>query len=138
MTANSILQRSSSQPATSTKIVYTTQATAWDLNARLGAVATIVDLGDSVTAEALLDDLANRGVERLMVEGGGSIHTLFLSSGVVDELHLVFAPFFVGDAAAPRFVNSADFPQDPNHRMQLVETRQIGDCVLLRYLPQWS
>ncbi|MER7604710.1 dihydrofolate reductase family protein [Nocardioides sp. NPDC127503] len=118
------------------KIVYTTQPGAQEMSDRLGAVANVVDLGGSVTAEALLDDLAERGVERLMVEGGGTVHTLFLSSGVVDELHLVFAPFFVGDAAAPRFVGPAGFPQDPSHRMQLAETRQIGDCVLLRYLPQ--
>lgn len=118
------------------KIVYTTQSATHEMDVRLGTVANVVDLGDSVTAEALLDDLAERGVERLMVEGGGTIHTLFLSSGVVDELHLVFAPFFIGDNAAPRFVNPAGFPQDPGHRMQLAETRQIGDCVLLRYLPQ--
>lgn len=118
------------------KIVYTTRSASQEISERLGAVATVVDLGDSVTAEALLDDLAERGVERLMVEGGGTLHTLFLSSGVVDELHLVFAPFFVGDNAAPRFVNPAGFPQDAGHRMELAETRQIGDCVLLRYLPQ--
>ena len=47
-----------------------------------------------------------------------------------------FAPFFVGDADAPRFVNPGNFPQDPSHRMKLAETRQIGDCVLLRYLPR--
>lgn len=70
-----------------------------------------------------------------MVEGGGTIHTMFLTAGLADELQLVFAPFFVGDCDAPRFVNPSEFPQDPAHRMRLAETRQIGDCVLLRYLP---
>lgn len=118
------------------KIVYTTTAAADALASRLVDAATVVGLGESVTAEAVLADLAERGVQRLMVEGGGTIHTLFLTAGLADELHLVFAPFFVGDSAAPRFVNPSEFPQDPSHRMHLAETRQIGDCVLLRYLPQ--
>ncbi|MFD7311009.1 RibD family protein [Promicromonospora sp. NPDC059942] len=84
----------------------------------------------------MLADLAARGVERLMIEGGGMMHTMFLSAGLVDELHVVFAPFFVGDASAPRFVNPSGFPQDSRHRMTLVETQAIGDCVLLRYRPQ--
>lgn len=118
------------------KIVYTTTATAPALADRMGSAATVVGLGDDVGPADVLADLAARGVERLMVEGGGTIHTMFLSAGLVDELHVVFAPFLVGDAGAPRFVNPAAFPQDSKHRMVLAEARAIGDCVLLRYLPQ--
>ncbi|WP_026412882.1 dihydrofolate reductase family protein [Actinomadura oligospora] len=39
-----------------------------------------------------------------MVEGGGTVHTRFLTAGLADELHLVGAPFFVGSPYAPRFV----------------------------------
>lgn len=116
------------------KLVYTTATAADSLTGKLGEAATVIGV-DDVNPAAILDDLAERGVERLMVEGGGTIHTMFLTAGVVDELHLVFAPFFVGDTAAPRFVRDGAFPQDPAHRMRLAETRQIGDCVLLRYLP---
>lgn len=118
------------------KIVYTTDVSSVALGGRLGDAATVIGVGASVSAEAILDDLGSRGVERLMVEGGGTVHTMFLASGLVDEVHLVFAPFLVGNTSAPRFVNAAAFPQDPNHRMHLAETRQIGDCVLLRYLPR--
>lgn len=68
-----------------------------------------------------------------MVEGGGRIHTQFLTQALADELHLVVAPFFVGDARAHRFVGSGAFPWNPRHRAHLAETRQIGDVVLLRY-----
>jgi riboflavin biosynthesis pyrimidine reductase len=37
-----------------------------------------------------------------MVEGGGITHTQFLTEGLADELHLVVAPFFVGDSRARR------------------------------------
>lgn len=120
----------------SDKLVYTTAAAANRLATTMAGTATVIDLGDTVTPDGVLDDLAKRGVERLMVEGGGTIHTMFLAAGLADELHLVFAPFLVGDPTAPRFVNAGTFPQDPGHRMHLAECKQIGDCVLLRYLPR--
>jgi 5-amino-6-(5-phosphoribosylamino)uracil reductase len=68
-----------------------------------------------------------------MVEGGGVVHTQFLSDDLVDELQLVVAPFFVGDSSAPRFVTDARFPWNAGRRAALAEVRQIGDVVLLRY-----
>lgn len=82
---------------------------------------------------AVLDDLAGRGIQRLMVEGGGKLLTQFLAEDLVDELHLVIAPFFVGEARAPRVVGPAAFPWTAAHRAVLSDTRQIGDVVLLRY-----
>jgi 5-amino-6-(5-phosphoribosylamino)uracil reductase len=82
---------------------------------------------------SLTEDLADRGVDRLMVEGGGIVHTQFLSDDLVDELQLVVAPFFVGDSKAPRFVSDGRFPWNPGRRATLAEVRQLGDVVLLRY-----
>ena len=104
-----------------------------DARARLGPVATIVDGGRRVRMRGLCEDLADRGVERLMVEGGGIVHTQFLSDDLVDELQLVVAPFFVGDSNAPRFVSDGRFPWNAQRRATLAEVRQLGDVVLLRY-----
>jgi 5-amino-6-(5-phosphoribosylamino)uracil reductase len=119
-----------------TRVVYTSTTAVPKTNQTVGAVAEVVDAGDPLSLPAVLDDLYKRGIRRLMVEGGGSVHTQFLSAGLADELHLVVAPFFVGDSTAPRFVRDAAFPQSPANRMELAEVRQIGDVVLLRYLPK--
>ena len=100
---------------------------------RLGKVAVVIDGGDPVDLRRVTADLHDRGVRRLMVEGGGSMHTQFLTAGLVDELQLVVAPFFVGDSRAPRFVSDGAFPWGPDRRAELAEVRQIGDVVLLRY-----
>jgi len=117
------------------KLVYAPTSIVTALGRRLGAAAVAVDAGEPFDLGMVLADLADRKIERLMVEGGTTIHTLFLTSGAVDEIHLVIAPFFVGDAEAPRFVRIGDFPQHSGNRMVLAEARQIGDVVLLRYLP---
>ncbi|WP_034239332.1 RibD family protein [Saccharomonospora iraqiensis] len=116
------------------KLVYTPDSAVPAVEDRVGRVATVCGMGEPLDVHAVLADLADRKIERLMVEGGGTMHTLFLTAGVVDELHLVLAPFFVGQAAAPRFVRPAVFPQNPHRPMTLAETRQLGDVVLLRYL----
>lgn len=115
------------------KIVYCPRGDADRIAGRLGGVATVVGLGDAVTMRDVAHDLAGRGVRRLMVEGGGRLHTQFLVEDIVDELQLVIAPFFVGESRAPRFVDHGRFPWTASRRARLVETRPIADVVLLRY-----
>lgn len=115
------------------KLVYCASAAVALAKAKLGKVATVVDGGQPVDLEAMTEDLYKRGVGRLMVEGGGTIHTQFLTLGLADELQLVVAPVFVGDSRARRFVGDGNFPWNPHRRATLAEVRQIGDVVLLRY-----
>jgi 5-amino-6-(5-phosphoribosylamino)uracil reductase len=117
----------------STKLVYAAAPVTGVLRERLGAVSEVVDAGDPVRMTDVAADLHARGVHRLMVEGGGAVHTQFLAEDVVDELQLVVAPFFVGAPGARRFVGEARFPWHPGRRATLAETRQLGDVVLLRY-----
>jgi len=115
------------------KLVYCTSERALDTSSRLGPVATVLDGGQTVDMRRISEDLGDRGVARLMVEGGGNVHTQFLTGNLVDELQLTVAPFFVGDSRATRFVQDGRFPWNPGRRATLSEVRQIGDVVLLRY-----
>ncbi|SEL66401.1 dihydrofolate reductase family protein [Streptacidiphilus jiangxiensis] len=118
------------------KLVLAPDAAVAGLRAELGERAEVVGTGAGLDPARVLDALAARGVRRLMVEGGGAIQSLFLTAGLVDEIQLALAPFFVGDAAAPRFappVAGAVFPQDAAHRMTLLGAQSLGDLVVLRY-----
>jgi 5-amino-6-(5-phosphoribosylamino)uracil reductase len=115
------------------KLVYACSRAVDDLMRRLGRVSEIVDAGDPIRMADLTTDLHARGVRRLMVEGGGAVHTQFLADDLVDELQLVVAPFFVGEPGARRFVGEGHFPWNPGRRARLAETQQLGDVVLLRY-----
>lgn len=96
----------------------------------LADAATVVAVR---SLRAASEDLWTRGIRRLLVEGGGDLYTQFLTDGLADELHLSVAPFFVGDGRARRFVDDARFPWHAGNRARLVETRPVGDVVLLRY-----
>jgi 5-amino-6-(5-phosphoribosylamino)uracil reductase len=115
------------------KIVYAGSAAFEKAKASVGDVAQVVDGGDPIDLKLILADLEARGVKRLMVEGGGTVHTQFLTAGLADELHLVIAPFFIGNSQAARFAYDGTYPFNSDHRARLVEVAHIGDVALLRY-----
>jgi 5-amino-6-(5-phosphoribosylamino)uracil reductase len=114
------------------KLVYTTEKGAERARAA-GLAADVVALGPTLDWRRLLTHLHEvRGVDRLMVEGGGRIHTQLLQQGLADEVQLVLAPLFVGDPHAPRLFGPGAYQPG---RLRLVETRRIEDVVLMRYEP---
>ncbi|MET9818385.1 dihydrofolate reductase family protein [Streptomyces sp. NPDC006355] len=114
------------------KVLYTTDQGAERARA-LGLATDVVPLGPGLDWRRLLTHLHDvRGVRRLMVEGGGLIHTQLLTQGLADELQLVLAPLFVGDPAAPRLFGPGGYQSG---RLRLLETRRIEDVVLMRYEP---
>lgn len=115
------------------RLVYTTTAGRARIGTRLAGRGDVVALGDTIDFGALLDDLGERGVHRLMVEGGGRIHTAFLSAGLADELLLAIAPVLVGDSSAPKFLHPAEYPGGSRRRMALVDITRLGDIAVLRY-----
>jgi riboflavin-specific deaminase-like protein len=105
--------------------------------ARIGEKACLIDAGDPLTLEFVLNNLAERSVARLLVEGGAHVLAEFLacerSHELADELHLAVAPFFVADPAAPR-LNVPSNPNGPSSPMTLAEVQRLDDVVLHRYL----
>ncbi|MFK4801102.1 dihydrofolate reductase family protein [Streptomyces sp. MPA0124] len=99
----------------------------------LGIGADVVALGSELDWHAALEYLHDRrGVRRLMVEGGGTVHSQLLQRELADELQLVLAPLLVGDPAAPRLFGPGAYQRG---RLALVGTRRIEDVVLMRYRP---
>jgi riboflavin-specific deaminase-like protein len=101
--------------------------------ARLQDRAVLIDAGDPLSLAALLEDLAERSVVRVLIEGGARTLAEFLAGDLADELDLAIAPFFVADPAAPR-LNVPPNPSGPEHPMTLAEVHRLGDVVLHRYL----
>ena len=118
------------------KAVYCPDGVVAKVRERLGDLAIAVGTGQTLDLPRVLADLTGRGIGRLMVEGGSSVHTQFLTAGLADELQLAIAPFFVGEPEAPRFVGPGSFANDVQHRMTLAEARTVGDVAVLRYLPR--
>jgi 5-amino-6-(5-phosphoribosylamino)uracil reductase len=118
------------------KLVFTIDDALEKVRTKLAGLADVVSTGPTLDWGVMLDELGQRGVRRLMVEGGGTIHTQLMAQNLADELQLAIAPLIVGQADAPRFLGTADYPGGTTARMRLLEARSIDDVVLLRYAPK--
>ena len=116
------------------RLVYCPAPLVPGLQIKLTGLADVIAIPPPGGLGAVLTDLAQRGVHRLLVEGGAGLSRQFLADGLVDELELAVAPFFVGAAEAPRFAGPAGYPHGPGRPMRLAEVRRLDDIVLLRYL----
>jgi len=54
-----------------------------------------------VALPALLDELGQRGVLSLLVEGGAEVHASFFAEGLVDKVYAYVAPRLIGGKEAP-------------------------------------
>jgi len=86
-------------------LVLTCAAAAGDARARLGAAAEVIDCSaddpGQVDPARALSALAERGLPRILCEGGPSLMGTFLEAGLLDEMCLTTAPVLVG-GSAPR------------------------------------
>jgi riboflavin biosynthesis pyrimidine reductase len=84
-------------------LVFTSERAASGVAARLGPVAEVIAASgprdDQVDPAVLLAILAERGLLRVLCEGGPHILGLFIERDLLDELCLTIAPVLVGGSA---------------------------------------
>jgi riboflavin-specific deaminase-like protein len=80
----------------------------------------------------ILERLAARGVERLLVEAGGELLFQFLAADAIDEMHVTLCPIVVG-GDAPSLVDGAGFDRADVRRLELVASEVEGDEIFLHY-----
>jgi 2,5-diamino-6-(ribosylamino)-4(3H)-pyrimidinone 5'-phosphate reductase len=83
----------------------------------------------------IVERLAARGIERLLVEAGGDLLFQFLAADAVDEMHVTLCPIVVG-GDAPSLVDGAGFDRADVRRLRLVASEVEGDEVFLHYRNQ--
>jgi 5-amino-6-(5-phosphoribosylamino)uracil reductase len=79
----------------------------------------------------VIEVLVGRGIERLLLEGGGGLLGPFLAEGLVDRLHLTLCPCVLGGdmgLAGPTRWTAETAP-----RLRLESCETLGDEVFLTY-----
>jgi riboflavin-specific deaminase-like protein len=113
------------------RLVYCATPAHAPARARLRDAAVVIDAGDPLSLRFMLSDLTERGIRRVMVEGGARLLGDFLAGGLADELQQAVAPFFVADPAAPRLDLPSAAPDGP---MTLAGSYRAGELAILHYL----
>jgi len=99
------------------------------------AGATVVVAGgDRVDLPTALERLESKGVERLLVEGGGEIIFSLFEAGLVDRLTVYVGGLIVGGRDAPTLVDGEGFTET-FPRLQLDDVERLDDGVVLSWTP---
>lgn len=77
--------------------------------------------------------LENKGIRRLLVEGGGGIMWDFVSQDLIDEFHVTLTPKIVGGDTAPTLVDGKGFRTQEILSLKLRQCRVVGDEIYLIY-----
>lgn len=95
-----------------------------------------------VCIDALLEEVAERGIASVMVEGGTQVLTTFLRQQRVQHVLVTVAPMFVGGAPALDSVASSADIEDSAHRdgfprLKNVQHHWFGEDLILEGDPVW-
>lgn len=82
--------------------------------------------------EALLDALGVRGINALLVEGGGAVLGSFFDAGLVDEVWAFIAPLVIGGADAVSVAGRGAAQLSAAWRLADVETEQLDGDIIVR------
>jgi riboflavin biosynthesis pyrimidine reductase len=80
----------------------------------------------------IVERLAGRGVEHLLVEAGGDLLFQFLDADAIDEMHVTLCPLVVG-GPAPSLADGEGFDRDRLRELELLSAEVEGDEVFLHY-----
>lgn len=88
-----------------------------------------IDEKGLIDLENLIQILKNKGIKKLMIEGGSTVISSFLKSNLVDDIFVYVAPIIIGGINTPTLVKNID----ENINLKLFETKKIGLGILLHY-----
>lgn len=119
------------------RLIFTGPAGAARLTDAQGARAEVVLLeGEGSIAPQVLAHLVARGMNNVLIEGGGGLMWEF--AGRINEFHVTLTPWLAGGADAPTLVDGAGFRSGEFLGLTLLEARRVGDELFLRYAPKLS
>jgi 2,5-diamino-6-(ribosylamino)-4(3H)-pyrimidinone 5'-phosphate reductase len=87
----------------------------------------------SVDLAELMSRLKSRGIERLLVEGGGELNWGFVRDDLVDELYVTIAPAILGGRNAPTLCEGEGLAMSERRRLRLVSTEIVDGEIFCRY-----
>jgi 2,5-diamino-6-(ribosylamino)-4(3H)-pyrimidinone 5'-phosphate reductase len=85
----------------------------------------------------LLSQLKNRGINRLMVEGGGTVIWSFIKNGFFDDLFVYVAPFIIGGKITPTMSDGIGINDEKSKiLLNIIEIKKFGEGFLIHYKPK--
>ncbi len=116
------------------KFVFTTAMADRERIEALSRLTEVFVVGENkVDFEKMIEILAERGVRRVMVEGGATLNFEMIKADVIDEIHVTVSPVVIGGGDAPTLVDGEGFTPDGIRDLELISCEQRGSSILVKY-----
>lgn len=92
---------------------------------------------DEIDLDAVLEELADFGIENVLVEGGGRTIASFFKSGLVDRYSVFVGGLVIGGSNAPTPCDGDGWVRESGIKMDLEDCEVLGNGALLTFKPRF-
>mgnify|MGYP003969301067 FL=1 len=91
----------------------------------------VIASSQEITPEWIVGELKERGIENLLIEGGGDLIYQFLEAGLIDDIYVTLCPKIIGDESCPDYIKGEGFRDE--QKLELINCEQVENEIYLHY-----
>lgn len=115
-------------------IIFTSSKNAKNYNKNVEVVEVPQDKEGFIDLNQVVSILYDKGVKKLLVEGGGTVIWNFLKNKLVDELYIYIGSIIIGGAKSPTIADGLGIKNENEIiSLKLVSSNRLGEGILLHY-----
>lgn len=93
---------------------------------------------DTIDLEAVMEELADFGIENIIVEGGGRTIASLFKAGMVDRYSVFVGGLVIGGADAPTPCDGEGWVAENGIKLELKDFEVLGNGALLTFEPRYE
>jgi len=103
-----------------------------------GHIEVIKCGNEKVDLKKLMEILYEKGIKKLLVEGGSTVIWNFLKEKLVDEMFVFYAPIIIGGNAPSIAGGEGAKKGEETIKFKIKNMERVGDGLLLHLIPQYE
>lgn len=115
-------------------LIFTNKECTKKFNQNVEIVKCNTDEDGVIELKKILEILSQKGIKKLMVEGGGTVIWNFLKQGLVDEMYVYVGPIIIGGKETPTLADgNGIFDEKEKIELEFANITRLGEGILIHY-----
>lgn len=86
-----------------------------------------------IDIKEMLQLLYDKGIKKLLVEGGSTVIWNFLKHGLFDDFYVYIGPIIIGGKYTPSVADGEGIDENNPINLKIIETKRFGEGILVHY-----
>ena len=115
-------------------LIFTSNECKKNYNKNVEIVKCRTDKDGLIELKEMLEILFQKGIKKLMIEGGGTVIWNFLKQGFVDVLYVYVGPIIIGGKDTPTLADGDGiFDEKEKIKLEFADMKKLGEGILIHY-----